>query len=132
MICSLVVIAIAASAASSDVSGAVKEDTPRLELDSTLAECVTLTLGQIMGEKNLLLLPAKLTVRKSIGYCGCKSGAIRYQVYETYQGRRREMSDGRLNSVPRAGKTDEVIFVLNPDIEISRRPPFILKIACGG
>jgi hypothetical protein len=83
-------------------------------------------------EQNLLLLPARLTITKSIGICGCKSGAIQYQAYEAYQGRRRQMSGGQLNSVPRTGKTDEIIFVLNPDLEIVRRPPFVLKIACGG
>lgn len=101
---------------------------PRIQND--IAACVQVLPGEPRTELNLLLLPARLTVRRSIGVCGCASGGIRYRAYETYQGKPREMNTGVLNSIPRTGKSADVLLVLSPDSLIHRTPPYRVDFTC--
>ena len=112
------------------VRSAVGETQSKIRIDNSIPECARLDADDARSQKNLVLLPVHIEVVKSIGGCGCKSGAIRYRVYETYQGRRREMNRGLLNSLPRMTKSDDVLLVLNSDNLIHRRPPFFVDIAC--
>jgi hypothetical protein len=126
----LVILAVAAALPLLDPQATSAEAGPKTRIDNSLSACVRLTPGDTSSQKNLLLLSARIEVLKSIGECGCRSGAIRYRAYETYQGRQREMNRGLLNSIPRVAKPDDVIFVLNPDVLVRRSPPFAIGIAC--
>lgn len=113
------------------VRSTASEPQSKIKVDNAIAECVRVVADDPRPQKNLLLVSVRMDVIKSIGGCGCKSGAIRYRTYETYQGRQREMNRGLLNSIPRAAKADDVLLVLSSDTLIRRRPPFSIDIACG-
>jgi hypothetical protein len=100
------------------------------QVKNELTGCVQIVLYDPERHQNLLLVPAQLTVSRSIGACGCTSGGIRYRAYETVQGRQRQMNSGVLNTIPRVGKPTEVLLVLNPDIEVYRTPPYRVVLSC--
>lgn len=107
------------------------EEPAKVVVDNSVAKCVALRVAAPEVRKNLFLLPARIEVRVSIAECGCRSGAIQYRAYETYQGRRREMNRGLLNSMPRINKIEDIDMVLSSDDLIKRRPPFSVDIGCG-
>jgi hypothetical protein len=100
------------------------------QIRNELRRCVEVKAGHPRTEENLFLLPAHFTFSASVGACGCRSGGIRYRVYETYQGRPREMNFGTLNTIPRVGTQSDVLLVLNEDIMIERKAPFRVDFMC--
>lgn len=53
---------------------------PRAALQNRLTDCVSLSFEDIVAARNVLLLPAQLTLTQSIGECGCMSSLLRYRV----------------------------------------------------
>jgi len=101
---------------------------PRIR--NELQQCLDVKADHPRTEENLWLLPVHLAFSASVGKCGCRSGGIRYRVYETYQGRLREMNSGTLNSIPRMASESEALLVLNPDTMIHRTGPFRVDLTC--
>jgi hypothetical protein len=120
------IVAVASMLAASGIEASGR----LVELRNELQACTRVSAERTRVEENLLLLPIHLGVVKSLAACGCKSGGIRYRAYEAYNGRRRQMNDGVLNSIPRAGRTTDLLVVLNPDVAVHREPPYSVQMSC--
>lgn len=97
-----------------------------ISIRNDLKICVDLQLGQTEQVGNLVVLNSKITVKKSIADCGCKSALASYRSYA-----KREWGNSFLQSgVFGLLESSETKFVLASEKKLLLSSPTILEISC--
>ena len=97
-----------------------------------IKECVRITPGETLRQRNLVLLPLDIEVRKSLATCGCTTPLISYKVMEPVKQRMVELSRGTIDSRPRQGRVDQIFLVLNHDGLVPVQQPLEVYFGCTG
>lgn len=57
---------------------ALASNSPDIRISNAVSECLEVSPGDSLVHNNVVLLDARLSVIKSVGYCGCKSANLSY------------------------------------------------------
>lgn len=98
-----------------------------IEVDNSVVECFQIVPVRKFVHNNLVLLDTKLNTIKSIGYCGCKSALLSYNV--TYSNSI-EVNTPKFLSVFSSLLRGKYSFVLAQDFALNKHRAYVLHVQC--
>ncbi|MHB8137725.1 MAG: DUF2195 family protein [Smithellaceae bacterium] len=94
-----------------------------IRFENSVQDCLEISPLRAVQENNLFFVHAKLTAKKNIGYCGCTSLLLSYQVVDKIKNL---ISYGVFSSVNR----DHLTLLINSDVEKNDVKPLTVWIGC--
>jgi hypothetical protein len=98
-------------------------------IDNAVGACLRIERRPVVVQRNLVLLPTTLSVKRSVAECGCKAAALTYRVTDR-TGRQMMVGDIWTVERDRTRVPFDFTFVLSADASTRAAPPLRVSLSC--